>query len=79
MTAIIDACVLALCSSVAAVGYGSGLARFLQIRPNLGDRGILGLPGIGFLGCILHFVVALSTPVHIVVLAGGVSGHPWAW
>jgi hypothetical protein len=71
MTAIIESWVLALCAAVAAVGYGSGLARFLQIRPNLGDRGILGLLGFGFLGCILHFVVALSTPVQIVVLAGG--------
>src|SRR5271154_2061436 len=63
---------LALCAGVASVGYGSALARFLRIHPNLGDRGILGLFFFGFLGCILHFVVALSTPVQAVVLAGGV-------
>jgi hypothetical protein len=72
MIAIIESWVLALCAAVAAVGYGSGLARVLQIRPNLGDRGILGLLFFGFVGCILHFVVALSTPVQTVVLAGGV-------
>jgi hypothetical protein len=72
MIAILETCLLALCAGVAAVGYGSGLARFLQIRPNLGDRGIMGLLCLGFLGCILHFVVALSTPVQIVVLAGGI-------
>jgi hypothetical protein len=71
MTAIIESWVLALCAAVAAVGYGSGLARFLQIRPNLGDRGILGLLVFGFVGCILHFVVALSTLVQTAVLACG--------
>src|SRR5262245_4356835 len=72
MRPIIEGCLLALCAGVAAVGYGSGLARVLQIRANLGDRGILGLLGFGFLGCALHLVIALSTPVQAVVLAGGV-------
>jgi hypothetical protein len=53
------------------VGYGSLLARLLQLRPNLGDRGILGLFSLGFLGCGLHFVVSLSAAVQSVVLAIG--------
>jgi hypothetical protein len=76
---IIESCLLALCAGVAAVGYGSGLARFLRSRPNLGDRGILGLLSFGFLGCILHFVIALSTPVQAVVLAGGVTVAVVLW
>ncbi len=76
---IIESCLLVLCAGVASVGYGSGLARFLRIRPNLGDRGILGLLVFGFLGCILHFVVALSTPVQAVVLAGGVMVAAVLW
>jgi hypothetical protein len=79
MMPIIKSCLLALCAGVSTVGYGSGIARFLQIRPNLGDRGILGLLAFGFLGCILHFVVALSTPVQTVVLAGGVMAAAVLW
>src|ERR1700682_3366353 len=71
MTLIIEGCLLALCAGVAAVGYGSGFARFLRIRPNLGDRGILGLLVFGFLGCSLHFLVALSTLLQSIVLACG--------
>jgi len=70
---IIESWALSLCAGVAAVGYGSALARLLRIRPNLGDRGILGLLTIGFLGCLLHFGIALSTPVQAAVLAVGVS------
>jgi hypothetical protein len=71
MTLIIEGCLLALCAGVAAVGYGSGFARFLRIHPNLGDRGILGLLVFGFLGCSLHFLVALSTLLQSIVLACG--------
>ncbi len=70
---VIESWALSLCGGVAAVGYGSALGRLLRIRPNLGDRGILGLLAIGFLGCLLHFGIALSTPVQATVLAVGVS------
>ena len=71
MISAIASCLLALCAGTAAVGYGSALARFLNIRPKLGDRGILGLLGLAFLGCVVHFVVALSTPVQVIALCGG--------
>ncbi len=63
---------LALCAGIAAVGYGSALGGFLKIRANLGDRGILGLLSLGLLGCLIHFGLALSFPVEMVVLAIGV-------
>ena len=72
MIAIVESCLLALCAGVAAVGYGSAVARLLRIYANLGDRGIMGLLVFGFFGCILHLAVALSTTVQVVVLAGGV-------
>jgi len=79
MTPIVENCLLAFCAGVASVGYGSGLAWFLRIRPNLGDHGILGLLVVGFLGCILHFAVALSTLVQAIVLAGGVMIAIASW
>lgn len=68
---IAGALLLAVCAGMAAVGYGSGLAHLLRIRPNLGDRGLLGLLCLGFIGCLLHFAVALSR-VEFVALAAGV-------
>lgn len=79
MKLVIESWALALCGGVAAVGYGSALGRWLRIRPNLGDRGILGLLAIGFLGCLLHFGIALSTPVQAAVLAAGVSLAAIRW
>ena len=68
---IAEAFLLTFCAGIAAVGYGSGFARLLRIRPNLGDRGVLGILCIGFMGCVLHFVVALLR-AESAVLAGGV-------
>jgi hypothetical protein len=67
-----EAFLLVLCAAIAAVGYGSGLSSMLRIRPNLGDRGILGLVCFGFLGGLLHFLIPLTCPVQLAVLAGGV-------
>jgi hypothetical protein len=68
---LLEICLLVPIGAVAAVGYGSALCRFFDIDPNPGDRGILGLLAFALIGCILHFAVALSTPVQITVLAGG--------
>jgi hypothetical protein len=62
---------LVMWAAIAAVGYGSGLSSILRMRPNLGDRGILGLLGFGFLGCLLHFLIPITSSVQLAVLAGG--------
>jgi hypothetical protein len=72
MLLYLETFLLVLCAAIAAVGYGSGLSTILRIKPNLGDRGILGLLSIGFLGCVLHFVFPLTPAVHLAILAGGV-------
>jgi hypothetical protein len=75
----IQSCLLTLCAGIAAVGYGSVLAWFLRSRPNLGDRGILGFLCFGFVGCILHFAVALSTVPQVIVLAVGATMAALLW
>jgi hypothetical protein len=79
MTQVIEGFFLTLCGSVAALGYGSCLARFLRIRPNLGDRGILGLLCLGFLGCCFHFALALSSSVQALVLTCGCIAATAFW
>ncbi len=63
---------LAVSAAVASVGYGSVLSRALQIEPNVGDRGILGLLSFGVLGCLIHFFVPISFSVQLIVLAAGI-------
>jgi len=55
------------------VGYGSALARLLRIRPSIGERGLLGLLCLGFLGATLHFFVPLSAALEIGVTTVGIA------
>ncbi len=73
MQLLLETMLLVLCAAIAAVGYGSGLSSILRIRPNLGDRGILGLFIFGFLACLLHFFTPVSQTVQFGVLAFGIG------
>ncbi|MDP9052708.1 MAG: hypothetical protein M3N93_00150 [Acidobacteriota bacterium] len=63
---------LAIVAGAAALGYGSMAARFLRIRPNFGDAGVLGLLCLGIIAEMIHFVTALSSTVQVCVLVIGV-------
>jgi uncharacterized MnhB-related membrane protein len=64
---------LAIGAAVSCLGYGFGLGRLLGIAVDVGDAGILGLTCIAILGCAIHFVSALSTPVQMVTLGAGLE------
>jgi hypothetical protein len=70
---------LAIGGGTAALGYGFMFGRFLRIRPNLGDVGILGLFCFGILGATIHLATALSTTVEAIVLSIGLllAGMQW--
>lgn len=67
----LTASLLVLGGGTAALGYGSALSSVLRIKPNVGDRGILGLLSFGFLGCLIHFVSPLTAFVQLIVLGVG--------
>jgi len=70
---------LAVRGGAVALGYGCTLGRFLRIRPNSGDAGILGLFCLGTLGLVLHFFTPLSAAVKVTVLCVGLilAGMQW--
>ncbi|HTQ60790.1 MAG TPA: hypothetical protein VMI32_11230 [Candidatus Solibacter sp.] len=63
---------LVVSAAIAAIGYGYGLSAILRIESNLGDRGILGLLGLGVTASLAQFVVPLTPAVHYAILVVGV-------
>ena len=63
-----------LVASLAAVGSGSILARLLRIRPNAGERGLLGLLCFGILAACVHFFIPIYPAVQYTLLILGLVG-----
>jgi hypothetical protein len=70
---------VALAVATSAIGFGCAVSRFLQICPNLGERGLLGLLCFGVCGCVLHFVTPITPTIHFAILAVGVGCLMWLW
>ncbi len=61
-------------SALSAIGSGSIASRLLRIRPNAGERGLLGLLWFGMLAALVHFFVPISAPVQYALLTTGLIG-----
>lgn len=62
---------LILLGGLSAVGSGSLLARILQIKPNVGDRGLLGLLCLGMVTLSLNFFFPISPYICYALLLSG--------